>query len=254
MNKRFFSVKQLMQAVVRAHEDGKPLNPAGVRQYGLTFAYADTKLVHKNEASQIGNQVASSRIADVIAAVNRILDEGGEVDGRFAYRVRGVFHCPVKTKESLDANAQAGTSKGSSGFVSGTEETSSVESNDVNTSEDTVVEEPSTEPSEESITGSEEVAETVEEEVGTTPTEDETVNETEGLSTDTESESGLSDGASVIPEATDIDWDAVSAMTKAEIDAYAANNYDVNLDGRKTKSAMIADFKAALGVEDDSIN
>ena len=95
--KRFYNIKSVAQAAVKAHNEGEPLNPAGIKAFGLLFSYTSTEVKFEGVSPIIGDRIMTTSAQALVAGINKVLDEGGEVEGLNAFRVRGSFQLPVKT-------------------------------------------------------------------------------------------------------------------------------------------------------------
>jgi len=226
MKKRFYNIKSVAKAAVEAHKKGKPLNPAGIKAFGLSFNYQDTEAIYKGVAPVIGTRIMTTGAQGLVAGINKVLDEGGEVDGINAFRVRGSFQLPVKrgTKDATEKQESQAESvdtlsvEGSNGSDDVTEKSES-ESTNSSTSEAEKIE----------------VVEATREVASEVPVAD----EVETLSKDSKSESSQSG---------QIDWGHAESLTKKELDKYA-RTFGVDLDGRKSKAKMLDDLKVALSDE-----
>lgn len=232
--RRYYNIKSVAQEAVKAHKKGQPLNPAGIKAYGLLFSYTETEVQYKGVSPVIGGRIMTTSAQALVAGINKVLDEGGEVEGLNAFRVRGSFQLPVKTGLRNATKKQKGKIE--------SVDTVSVECPVIldDTVEKNAPKEPEIIATDSADTSADEAkTDEASQTTGEIASEVPVAHETETPSENTTSESS---------ESGQVDWAYAKSLTKKELDNYA-ETLGVNLDARKSKAKMLDSFKEALNAE-----
>ena len=210
---RFSSVSQLTEYVIEQYEAGTPLESAGMRGFINNYFYAEGQGKFSGQLSFSGAMIQSASAAQYVETIHHVLKEGFTVDFETARSIGALLMCTV--------------SKGSGNA------TKTVELQDERTivADSDKASEPTDVPAVPESTDAD--SDEVPEDGG---------DNTEDVSTSDAVEAPLDDTAAESNDAVQVDWDHAESLVKKDLDKYA-ETFGHNLDGRKSKAKMLAQFK-----------